>query len=143
MSDDFLYGLPRSRSTTRWDRRNLDASGVWTPASWLAALGSFRWQPVAFGSLCVLVAAISVHDALLVVVNHDVIGDVEQNPMGCWLLTLNGGEVGLFVVVKLATTALVCVLLIDLYECWRRGGLMVVAGVAGFQTVLLGYLTFM
>ena len=93
--------------------------------------------------LCILIAAISVHDALLVVVNHDEIGDMEQNPMGCWLLALNGGEVGLFVLVKLATTALACVLLIDLYERWQRGGLMVVAGVAGVQTVLLGYLTFM
>ena len=113
------------------------------PAGWPTTFGRIRWHSVVFGFLCILIAAISVHDALLVVVNHDEIGDMEQNPMGCWLLALNGGEVGLFVLVKLATTALACVLLIDLYERWQRGGLMVVAGVAGVQTVLLGYLTFM
>ncbi len=43
---------------------------------------------------------------------------------------------------KLATTALVCTLLVALYEHWRRGGLVTAAALAGFQTLLLGYLSF-
>lgn len=107
------------------------------------AFGLASWHAIAFGFLCVVVAVISVHDALLVVVNYEVIGSMEQNPAGRWLLALQGGEVWLFVVVKLAMTALVCALLVDLYEYWKRGGLMVVAGVAGFQSMLLCYLTFL
>lgn len=108
---------------------------------WLSSSGGIHWHTVIFNCLCVLVAVISVHDALLVVVNHEVIGTMEQNPAGRWLLAIQGGEVWLFVFVKLAMTALVCVLLIGLYEHWRRGGLLVVAGVASFQTLLLCYLT--
>lgn len=102
-----------------------------------------RRNAVVFCLLCVLVATVSVHDALLVVVNHEVIGEMEQNPVGLWLLELQGGEVWLFVLVKLATTSLVCTLLVAMYEYWRRGGMLAVAGVASFQTLLLGYLTIM
>lgn len=143
MSDKSLYGLLQGRSTTHWDRRNLNASVVCTSVGWMTALGCSRWRAVPFGLLCGLVAAISVYDALLVIVNHEVIVEMEQNPIGRWLLALHSGEVGLFVLVKLAMTALVCTLLLELYERWRRGGLMVVAGVASFQTMLLVYLTIM
>lgn len=104
--------------------------------------GRANHQAVAFVLCCLFVAAVSVHDAMLIVVNHQVISDVEQNPLGKWLLQVHDGEVWLFVLVKLAATALVCAVLVSLYQHKQRLGLMTVGGIAGFQAVLLGYLTF-
>ena len=78
---------------------------------------------------------------MLIVANHQVIGEMEQNPVGRWLLSLQDGHVWLFVFVKLASTALVCTLLLTLWERWWRGGLAAAVGVASFQSALLGYLT--
>ena len=56
------------------------------------------------------------HDALLVVVHHEVIDYTEQNPLGRWLLQHGGGDVWLFVCVKFAGTAVVCAVLVILYR---------------------------
>ncbi len=58
---------------------------------WSLFLNHFDRQVVVFSLLCVVVAAVSVHDALLVVVNHEIIGQAEQNPVGRWLLEMQGG----------------------------------------------------
>ena len=54
-----------------------------------------------FAACCLFVVAVSVHDAMLVVLHADIIGDVEQNPIGRWLIELQGGEIWLFLVAKL------------------------------------------
>ena len=51
---------------------------------------------------CIAITAVSVHDAVLVVLHEEVISEFEQNPLGCWLIRLQGGEVWLFVWTKLA-----------------------------------------
>jgi hypothetical protein len=86
--------------------------------------------------------AVSVHDAMLVVLNADVIAEIEQNPLGRWLIELQGGEIWLFVVLKLVGTAVVCAVLVTLYQFRARLALAAGSGVAAFQMVLLCYLTF-
>ena len=95
-----------------------------------------------FGACCVWIAAVSVHDAVLVVVYQDTIEQHEQNPVGRWLLQRHGGEVWLFVLVKLAGTAAVCVVLVSLYRYRPVLALPVAAALAGFQLLLLCYLHF-
>ena len=95
-----------------------------------------------FAACCIWIAAISVHDAVLVVVHHEVIERLEQNPLGRWLIQRRGGEVWLFVSVKLAGTAAVCVVLVKLYQYRPALALPVAAAVAGFQLLLLCYLHF-
>ena len=56
------------------------------------------------------------HDAVLVVVHHEVIERFEQNPLGRWLIQCGGGEVWLSVFVKFAGTAAVCAVLVRLYH---------------------------
>lgn len=90
---------------------------------------------------CMIVAMVSVHDAALVVLNNEVIGEFERNPVGKWLLDLQGGEVWLFVFVKLAATALVCAVLITVFQHRRGYGLITAVALASFQLSLLGYLT--
>lgn len=88
------------------------------------------------------VAAVSVHDAMLVALNANVIGEVEQNPVGRWLIELQGGDVWLFVSLKLVGTAIVCAALVTLYEFRAHLALAASGGVAAFQMGLLWYLTF-
>ena len=93
-----------------------------------------------FVACCVWIAAVSVHDVVLVVVLHDVIGQTEQNPLGRWLIQWHGGDVWLFVSVKLAGAAFVCAVLVKLYRHRSRIAVTVAAAVAAFQLLLLLYL---
>lgn len=97
---------------------------------------------VLFATCCLFVMAVSVHDAMLVVLNDVVICAVEQNPVGRWLIELQGGEVWLFVLVKLAGTAVACAVLVTLYQVRADLALAVSGGIALFQMALLCYLTF-
>jgi len=101
-----------------------------------------RGSAIALAMCCLFVAAVSVHDAMLVILNANVIGDVEQNPVGKWLIELQGGEVWLFISLKLVGTAIVCAVLVTLYEYRTRLALAASSGVAAFQAGLLWYLTF-
>jgi hypothetical protein len=141
---------PHTRSASGFDAQ----ASVWLPAArgarglanpvlhGLESLrGAIRGQAVIFGLCCLFVAAVSVHDAALVVVNHEVIADVEQNPMGQWLLDVQDGGVWLFVLLKLAGTALVCAVVVTLYQRHTQYGMVTAGGLVVFQAALLGYLT--
>ena len=90
---------------------------------------------------CTAITAVSVHDAVLVVLHEEVISEFEQNPLGCWLIRLQGGEVWLFVCTKLAGTALAVAVLVRIYEHYSRLALTVAAPTAAFQLLLLLYLS--
>jgi uncharacterized membrane protein len=102
----------------------------------------FAIQPLfaCFISLLGFVAAVSVHDAALLIVNEGNILEFEQNPIGYWLIQANSGSVWLFVVVKLLGTSLVCAVLASIYEYSRRLALVMTSPLAVFQAVLLSYL---
>jgi hypothetical protein len=95
-----------------------------------------------FAMSCLFVMAVSVHDAMLVVLNADVILEFERNPVGRWLIELQCGDIWLFVLTKLLGTVIVCSILVMLYEFRVRHGLLAAGGVASFQLILLCYLTF-
>jgi hypothetical protein len=98
------------------------------------------WQRVlrqrtgAFFTLCCLwIAVVSAHDAVLVVVHHQVIELDEQNPLGRWLIQRHDGEVWLFVGLKFAGAAAVCTVLVMLYQSRVLLATTMAAAVAGFQ----------
>lgn len=95
-----------------------------------------------FAVCCLLVVAISVHDAMLVVLPRNVIHEFEQNPFGLWLIELQGGDVSLFVWIKFMGTSVVCTALIMLYQTRRRLAILVSSGLAMCQITLLWYLSF-
>ena len=97
-------------------------------------------KPVVFALCCVGIALISVHDAMLVVVHHETISELERNPIGKWLLDIQQGEVWLFVLVKLAGTAVVCTVLVSLYQRCRKLALPIALSLTTFQSLLLVYL---
>ncbi len=77
---------------------------------------------------------------MLVVANRGVIPEVEENPVGRWLLECQDGHVWLFVGVKLLATSLVTTAVATLFRFRNGLGLAVVSGLAAFQTCLLAYL---
>lgn len=112
------------------------------PRRRLRAVAADRCRAVLplFALLWWFVAAVSVHDAALVVLNGDVIREVEQNPLGRWLIDMAAGSVWLFVAVKLFSTGVVCALLASIHEQSRGLGMLVATSLACFQAGLLAFL---
>jgi hypothetical protein len=89
----------------------------------------------------ILIAAISVYDTYLIVRYQSEIADMEENPIGCWLLEVNNGCVGLFVRTKLAGTVCVLSTLIGMWMYRSRIVFPVTTSVASYQAALFAYLT--
>ncbi|MBC7966276.1 MAG: hypothetical protein H7Z17_10170 [Fuerstia sp.] len=99
-----------------------------------------RWQ-LWFPALMVIIAAVSLYDTYLIIRFEEVIYMMESNPMGRWLLEIAGGQVGVFVRVKLAGTLFVLSTLMYMWK-WRVRMLFpVTTSIASYQTCLMIYLT--
>jgi hypothetical protein len=94
-----------------------------------------------FTVLWVFIGLVSLFDGFLVVRFRDVIPEVEQNPIGAFLLDLDHGGPGLFLRTKAAGTLLVLSALIGLYRYRRCWAAPVTGTLACFQCALLVYLT--
>jgi len=101
-----------------------------------------RIRAIVFGACCLIVAAVSVHDAMLVLLHRSTIDEFERNPVGQWLIGAQDGDVWFFLLTKLVGTAVVFTALIALYEHRSRLALLVAGGVAACQLILFCYLTF-
>lgn len=99
------------------------------------------YRALCFAALCCFIGAVSVHDAYLLLHNRQEILEHEKNPLGRWLIEAGGGDVMLFIAVKLTTTAGVCGFLVCMYRRYPRQARFVATGVAAFQLALLCYLT--
>jgi hypothetical protein len=88
------------------------------------------------------IAAVSIYDAALVILYANVIAFTEQNPVGQYLIRINGDDPSLFVILKLIGTALTVAVLLLLFQNLRHLAVPVVTGVASAQMSLLLYLSF-
>lgn len=104
--------------------------------------GRARGTTLLFAICLAIVTLVSVHDAVLIVINHRIIGEFEENPIGSFLLNIQGGQVWLFFCTKLLGTSLVIAVLVTLYEYRRSMGMICVLALSVFQLGLLSYLTF-
>ena len=96
---------------------------------------------IGFFYLWLFIAAVSVHDGYLVALHRDVIGSTEQNPLGRYLIELNGGQIWVFLGAKAVGTVIGCGLMLMLHHLRPRLGLAVARPVAVLQLALLLYLT--
>ncbi len=99
------------------------------------------YRSILFAGLLLFIAAVSVHDAMLVVLLDDLIQEFERNPVGSWLLEVAQGSVWLFVLVKLLGTSLVGAGQVMIYQWRPRMALASTGALAGFQLGLLLYLS--
>jgi hypothetical protein len=93
-----------------------------------------------FAALWSFIGCVSVFDSWLVVRFRDVIQQVEENPVGSYLIDLNNGHPEVFLWTKAAGTVLVLSVLAGLYKYRRGWAFPVTACVAIFQCGLLVYL---
>ena len=99
----------------------------WARQGWFPACWSF-------------IGMVSAFDTYLIDRFGDVLVTLEENPVGMFLINLNGGNVSVFIRLKLAGTVLVMSVLAGLYFYHRRWSFPVTASVAAFQFGLLFYL---
>jgi len=88
----------------------------------------------------VFIITVSAHDGCLVVVCRQAIRDAERNPIGRWLIRLNGGDIWLLLGVKAAGTVIVSASLLYLYWWHPRWGMATCSVIAAAQLLLLIYL---
>jgi hypothetical protein len=94
----------------------------------------------AFATAWLFIVLVSVIDGYLVWYCREVIEQFECNPVGQALLSLSGGHVGLFLLVKSLGTMLACMCLLVIYRTRARLGFTLVMSVAVFQLSLLIFL---
>ena len=94
-------------------------------------------QSVVFVSAWMTIVLVAVYDDFMLVINRAVIVEAEMNPLGRWLIAANGGEVWLFVLMKLIGTVVVSTTLLFCYWRNRRLGLLVCIAIATMQLALL------
>jgi hypothetical protein len=94
------------------------------------------WFPT-FWSFIGIVSALDIY---LIDRFRGVLAELEENPVGQFLIELDGGDVGVFIRAKAFGTVFVLSVLAGLYVYRRRWSFPVTASVAAFQFGLLAYL---
>lgn len=95
-----------------------------------------------FAALWLFVIFVSVLDGYLAIRYRYELHETELNPVGRWLIQLNGGQVWLLVAAKFIGTVVVSTAVLLLFGRWPRLGMTVAAAMAGFQLWLLWFLLF-
>ena len=90
------------------------------------------WAMLGMRAVIVLVSAIDVFWAIKVRDNL-----IELNPMGRWLMSLDSGDVALFMACKLVGTVMACWLMGWLYCHWPKKALVITGAVMVVQLLLL------
>lgn len=95
-----------------------------------------------FAVLFTLILGVSIYDTWLTIEYSEVMPQMEENPMGQFLILLDHGKVNLFVRCKIAGTLIVMSVLLLLRRIRSRKTLPITGSLAAWQTWLLTYLTF-
>lgn len=82
-----------------------------------ATIAQSIYSQLIYYSMCLAIAAVSVHDGYLVIFNKKIAED-EQNPVGRWLIEAGSGGIHYFLAAKLTGTVIVTTVLLLLY--WRK-----------------------
>ena len=92
--------------------------------------------------LAAFVAGVSVYDAYWAFKTQSVIVEFEKNPIGLYLIKLDGGDVALFMTFKMVGTMIVIMAIPALYFFRRWWGMAAAISLAVVQIVVFIYLTF-
>lgn len=88
-----------------------------------------------------LITAVSLYDTYLIYYFESEIVSMEENPLGCWLLELGDGQIGIFIRTKLAGTLCVLTTLFAMWLYRSRLVFPVTTSVASYQLGLFMYIT--
>ncbi|MBI5758020.1 MAG: hypothetical protein HZA46_05835 [Planctomycetales bacterium] len=94
-----------------------------------------------FCALWLLIGVVSAIDVYLTLRFRDDLLYNEENRIGLYLMKLNGGDPSLFLSLKFLGTILSLGILVNVFLCRPKWGMLVAKCVAAFQVGLLMYLT--
>lgn len=89
-----------------------------------------------------IIAAISLYDIYWSFKTQEILYEVEQNPIGRWLIAADSGDVALFMTLKTLGTMIVLGAIPMTYWFKRWWGMTAAIAVSAFQCVLFLYITF-
>lgn len=95
------------------------------------------WFPVALA----VIVGVSAYDTYLIIKFARCLIELEENPIGKWLIEINNGDVSVFVRSKIAGTILVASILLLMKRFQSRIVFPVTTSIASWQVGLLWYLT--
>ena len=101
-----------------------------------------RRETVIMAGLWLFIGLIAAYDVYLAIKYQEILRFTEMNPVGQWLLALDGGNVAIFMGCKVVGTMLVLGILQLMYFVRRRLALFVASILAALQAALGLYLTF-
>ena len=90
--------------------------------------------------LCFVIGTISAIDLYWIGKTRSVIAEHEQNPVGTYLIGLDGGDVALFMAAKFAGTMLALYIILTLKRLKFRHTILIASLIAFAQIALLIYL---
>ena len=99
-----------------------------------------RDRKLYFAVMWVAIGMISAIDLYWAVKNQHIMLEMEENPIGRWLLLQDDGDVALFMGIKMAGTTLALGILIFLYHYQRRFAWISIITLTILQFYLLHYL---
>ena len=96
-----------------------------------------HWFPIMLS----IIAGVSLYDTFLIAYFSETIMELEENPMGYWLLLAGGGNPEVFIRTKLAGTLIVLSILMYFRRRRSEKTFPVTTSIAAYQTGLFTYLT--
>ncbi len=105
----------------------------------LAARTSFMIRRGWFPALWLFIGAVSAMDCYLLFRFRDLMWELEENPIGRYLIELDSGNVTVFILTKAAGTVVVMCVLAGLYVYRRRWSFPITGSIAAFQLTLFIY----
>lgn len=91
------------------------------------------------GLMLTVITCVSMIDVYWSFKTQAVLAETEQNPIGKWLIDRDGGDISLFMTLKMAGTMFVILAIPALYSIRRQWGLVSAATLTVFQCLLLVY----
>jgi hypothetical protein len=92
-----------------------------------------------FPALWLFIGAVSAMDGYLIFRFRDLMWQLEENPIGKFLIELDNGNVTVFILTKAAGTVVVMCVLAGLYVYHRRWSIPITGSIAAFQLTLFLY----
>ena len=117
-------------------------------AGLMTAYRHWRESAISTVTYLIVIAAVAIYDILLTIQYRESLKQLEENPIGRWLMNLDqadelaASDLALFLVMKSIGTIIVLVTVYTLIKRRIRIGHPIAAGVTSFQLGLAAHLTF-
>ena len=101
-----------------------------------------RLEILMLGSMLALITVVSMIDVYWSFKTQAILAETEQNPLGKWLIARDGGDISLFMTLKMAGTMGVILAIPAMYFFRRKWGIVAASALSLFQCGLLIYFYF-